>query len=371
MQSRPKPCTWCRCVGLALALAISGSDSQGAVTGGSARVSAVVQELIDASPASVTSESDEADLLTGTFPASASGELVSVDLGGVLVSQGYGLARLDDPTVLQQANPEEFRLEAACYSNADNVAYIVEATAVEERRILFATGADPGVVFDGTGTRSIESTVFLSGAVILWATTPSADWGGLEGEVTVSVMDTSDENTLFASSISLVTSGVAEPTFTTTGPIDVTILSLDDLAASGELDAATQSALSEIETSGSLLLLAIKEQAHTYRYDVVRDTASTLAARMSLHLRTPPGGVGLAATLGGPFEDLAGFVADGISGVNGGGVARAINAAAGLADPPTSPVPTSPRLCGVFGFEAILFLAAPLAIIRPRRRRLQ
>ena len=34
-----------------------------------------------------------------------------------------------------------------------------------------------------------------------------------------------------------------------------------------------------------------------------------LTATMSLHLRAPPGGVGAAATLGGPFEDLAEFIA--------------------------------------------------------------
>jgi len=370
MQSFSKQCVRCRGVGLAFVVAIAGGDSEAAVTGGSARVSTVVQELIDAVPASVTSETDEAELLTGTFPASASGELVSVDLHNLLIAQGYGLARLDDPTLRQQANPEEFRLEAACYSNADNVGYIVESTAIQQRQILFTAETDPEVVFNGNAARTIESTVFLSGAVMVWVTTPSADLSGLEGEVAVSVMD-GDENTLFEGSISLVTSGATEPAFTTTGPISVTVMSLDDVAAADQVDDETLTALKQIDAAGSLLLLAVREQAHTYRYDVVTDTAMTLTARMSLHLRTPPGGVGLAATLGGPFEDLADFVADGISDVNGTGVERAINAAAGLTAPPASPTPASPRLCGVFGFEAMLFLAAPVAIVRARRRRPQ
>ena len=363
----------CSCwawTGLVVVALVAGSPSQAAVIGVSATASTVVQELIDSDPASVTSESDEADLLAGTFPASARGELVSVDLSGVLVSQGFGLARLDDPTLLPQGNPEEFRLEAACYSNADNVAYIVETTATEERDVLFTADADPDVVFNDDGTQTIESSLFLSGAVFVWSTEPSADLTGLEGELAVSIID-GNGNTLLAGSISLVTSGIAEPSFTTTGPISVTVMSLDDLAAFGELDDDTLTALEQIDATGSLLLLAIEDQAHTYRYDVVADTAITLTAQMSLRLRTPPGGVGVAATLGGPFENLAGFVADGIANVNGTGVERAINAAAGLTAPLALPAPRSPLMCGLFGFEAMLLMAAPVLIVRSRRRRTQ
>lgn len=370
MQSLSKQCVRCCGVGLALVVAITGSESEAAVTGGSARVSTVVQELIDEVPASVTSESDEADLLAGPLPASARGELFSVDLNEVLVSQGYGLARLDDPALRQQGNPQEFRLEAACYSNADNVAYIVETTATEQRHVLFSADADPEVVFNDDGTLSIESTVFLSGAIFVWSTAPSADLSELQVEVAISVMD-GNGNTLFEASISLVTSDATEPSFATTGPISVTVMSLDDLAAPGDIDVETLTALEQIDATGSLLILAIEDQAHTYHYDVVAGTALTLTAEMNLHLRAPPGGVGVASTLGGPFEDLADFVADGIPDVNGTGVERAINAAAGLTAPPASPAPRSPRMCGVFGFEAMLLMVAPVVIVRSRRHRPQ
>jgi len=190
---------------------------------------------------------------------------------------------------------------------------------------------------------------------------------GLEGEVAVSVTD-GDDNALFDSSISLGTGNGQAPTFTTTGPIRVTVMSLADLGASGALGSETLAALEQIEATGSLMVLAIEQQSHVYQYEVAADVAMTLSAQMSLHLRAPAGGVGVAATLGGPFENLAQFVADGLDGVNGLGVQRAINAAAGLTAAQTSHAPASPCLCGVFGSEAMLLVPAPILLSRRRRR---
>jgi len=327
------------------------------VTGGTADVSATVQELIDDAPASVTTESDQISLLSGPFPAAAIGELVSVDLDGARVSEGYGLARLEDPTRLQQANPEEFRLEAGCYSNADNVAYIVETEATETRNLIFSPDSDPELVFDDNGALTVESTVYLSGAVLVWSTVSDADLTGLEGEIVVNVTQ-DDADTVFEGSISLVTDGPSAPSFATTGPLRVTALTLEDITAQGELDDATIAELARIEETGSLLILALESQSHTYTYDVVADTPLTLTATMRVHLRVPPGGVGVAATLGGPFEDLAALVTEGLSGTDGEGVARAINTAAGLAEPVATPA--NPPLCGILGIESMILLIAPL-----------
>ncbi len=362
-----------------------------AIIGGTARVDTLVQELIDGTPASITSDSGEADLLStnpsaSALPVSATAELTSTDLEGELVSQGRGLARLSDPTRLHQDNPEEFRLEAACYSNADNVSYIVNAVATQQRDLVFTTSGNPlaevEIEFNNNGTRNIESLVFLSGAVLIWSTGSPATLADLQGEIQINITR-GDAEPLFATSLTISADEAGTISTETTGPITFTTLSLADLSDTGLLDTGTFDALSQIDQGGVLMVLAIEAQSHTYTYPVTADATFTLTATMEITLRAPPGGVGIAATLGGPFENLTGFVDDGLPDVSGESVGRAINSSAGLdthtgsnagtglgdGSRAAAPAPSS-FVCGAFGLESLLVmmvsLVAPVSLWRRR-----
>ena len=108
-----------------------------------ARVATTVQELMDGEPASVSSDDTQLADDASNLPLLALADLNSTDLDGVLVSVGQGFSEFRDPTRLDQPNPEEFALEAGCYSNAESVSYLVTASAVEERTIVFTTAGSP------------------------------------------------------------------------------------------------------------------------------------------------------------------------------------------------------------------------------------
>jgi len=358
--------------------------ARGAVFGGSLSTSTRVQEVIDGEAGSVTSDEAEADLLYGELPVLSETALSSTDLNEVLVSQGRGLAQVDDPARLDQPNPEELRLEAACYSTAANIEYMVSTTATERRNIVFTTAgsriADPEINFRADGTQTIESSVFLSGIVVVWTTGNDVDLTGLDGVIDITI--TSDEQPVLSTTLSVSVDDQGAVTFDVTGPLTVTELAVDDLVEQGVLDTTTIDQLRSVAETGSLLMLAIADQEHAYQYEVTADQPLVLQADMSIDLHTPAGGVGMAATLGGPFENLAQYVTETLPGVDGAAVQRAINAATftpspwegagGRADSATTPTPTatSTPLCGVFGIEALIGLFLPFGIA-VRRRRMQ
>lgn len=344
--------------------------ARGAVFGGTASTSTLVQEVIDGEAASVTSDEAEADLLLGQLPVLAEAALSSTDLDGALVSQGRGFAQIEDPTRLDQPNPEELRIEAACYSTAANIEYVVNAAATERRNIVFTTAgsriADPEIQFDANGTQTIESSVFLGGIVMVWTTGGDVDLTGLQGDIDITI--TSDEEPVFVTTLSVSLDDQGAVAFDVAGPLTVTELTVDALAAQGTLDQTTIDQLRSLAETDSLLMLAIADQEHAYQYEVTADEPLVLQADMSIDLHTPAGGVGIAATLGGPFENLAQYVIETLPSVDGAAVQRAINAAA--LDRATTPTPTatSTPLCGVFGIEALIGLFLPLGIVARRRR---
>jgi len=346
-------------------------SAEAAIIDGSAAAEILVQQIIEGEPGSVTSERSEAALLAGPFPVTAEGLLASTDLDGVLVSEGGGVASVADPGRLNQPNPEELRLEAECYTTDERTEYVASAWVTERREILFASPdnplVEPEIDFDADGTRTVESSLFLSGALFLWASDDTVDLSRVQGGVDVRVHH-GDETALVAT-LALGVDGAGDAAFTVTGPMAVTPITLDDLANQDTLDEEALESLHRIDETGTLLILAIPDQRHTYRYEVEADVPSELEVEARIDLRTPSGGVGLAATLGGPFEQLASYVAGTQAGLDGEAVERAINSAVASADA-DSVTPTSATvLCGALGVEALIGLAAPLGIAGGRRRR--
>lgn len=368
---------------MGLVTSVAPLGARAAVIGGTASTSTLVQEVIDGEPGSVTSDAGEADLLAGPLPVLSEAALTSTDLNAMLVSQGRGFAQVDDPTRLDQPNPEELRLEAACYSKAANIEYVVNSSATELRHVVFTTAgsdvADPEIRFNANGKQTIESSVFLSGIVMVWTTGTDVDLTGLEGTVDITI--TSDAEPVWSTTLAVSVNDQGAPTFDVTGPLTVTELTVDDLAAQETLDAATIDQLRSLAESGTLLMLAIEDQEHPYQYEVTADVPIDLQANMTIDLHTPPGGVGMAATLGGPFENLAQYVTETLPSVDGAAVQRAINAAAfspsssdvpgGTTDGATTPTPTGTAtpLCGVFGVEGLIGLFLPFGMAVRRRGR--
>jgi hypothetical protein len=341
-------------LGVAGAIAFLTSEASASVISTSAVVSTTVQELIDGASGSMTTDSAETLDDLSNVPLRASGILTSTDLDLVLIAQGQAFGDFMDPARLDQPNPEEFGLEVASYAQGDSVAYSVSSVASEFRTVSFSASEIDFGVF---GTQTVESRIFLSGAMLFWSTQPGLDLSDIHSEVAVSVVREDTGETLFSSS--LVVSGAAEPT--TQGPIQFDVLELDELVAAG-VDADSLAILERVEREGSLIIVVIPEQEHPYTYRVVEDEPFVLNARFETRVQNKPGGTGAAVALGRPFQNLAAFIGDALPGVDGTAMQRAINLETasrniGLVRSAGSSSEVSGRsVCGALGVESVAML---------------
>ena len=353
-----------------------GPSAQGAIIDIDAAVSTTVQELIDGAPGSVTSDAEQLDGGFSDLPLLASGDLVSTDLEGVLVSMGQAFSGLEDPTRLKQPNPEEFGVEVECYSNADSVSYSVISSASESRTVVFTTAgsslAPPEIDFGLGSRRTVESRVFLSGAIIFWSTDAELSLDDMLGELTVTVTRDDTGAVLFETALTVAGDGVENVEPVSSGPIRFDILEVEDLTQEG-LDQETVAALEELAGTGTLVIIAIPQQEHAYTYTVTADQPLVITATMSTRARNIPGGTGVAATFGRPFENLADFIEQGLDGIDGAGIERSINAKSarsiGLVESQDPSTSRPQRLCGMLGLESAALLALSLValVARPRR----
>lgn len=350
----------------------------GAIIDLDAGVTTSVQELIDGAPASVTSDSDALDSTASNFPLTASGDLVSTDLDGTLVSMGQAFSALSDPTRLDQANPEEFSIEVGCYSNTESVAYSIAGSAFERRTVVFTTEgssvAPPEIDFGFGSTREVESRVYLSGAVIVWSTKPDPNLEDLLADLNVSVVRSDDEAILFYSSLNMTGQGTGQVATTSAGPIVFETVSLDDLADEG-VDADSIAVLEKVEQEGTLIVLVIPPQEHPYTYTVTADQSFVMTAALDVSVRNVPEGTGVAATWGAPFENLASFIEQGLAGVTGGAIEQSVNKviearSIGLVPSDDGPtMQTRSPLCGALGLEVAVMATFALFLTFNRSRR--
>lgn len=370
-------CLWVRC-SVAIAVFAAAAPASAAIIGTEAVVSTTVQELIDAVPASVTDDSNELDADAPILPLVASGDLLSTDLDGVLVAMGQAFAEFSDPTRLDEPNPEEFALEVACFSSADAVSYSVTSQAQETRTVVFTTSgnplAPPEIDFGSASTQSVESRIFLSGAVIFWSTESGRELDDMLSEFRVTVTREDSGDKLFETTLTIDGGDTGRLRRGSTGPIRSEVVDLEDLRNEG-VDEETLSILAGIESEGTLIVVVIPPQEHPYTYTVTADEPLVLRAELTARVQNIPGGTGVAATLGGPFENLVDFIEEGLPGVDGRALQRSVNAAMnaraiGLVTPPRSSFrwPIG-NLCGVLGFESAALLGLGLVMMLGRSRR--
>lgn len=326
-------------------------------------VETVIQELVDGTVASTSSATDTLNTDQSNFPLLASGELTTTDLDGTSLSLGQGFSQFLDPTRLNQPNPESFALEVSSYSNAADTAYVVTSTASETRTVLFAGPDNPTlqaeIQFDDDLTREILSRVYLSGAVVLWSTDDDVNLNGLMADITVTITNGATGEILFGTTLSVDVNTGGAVNATTTGDIRVQQVNINAFINS-QVDDDTANILDEVEENGTLIILTIPQQFHNYTYTVTADTPFLLTANLEMTVRNAPGGTGVAATLGRPFENLAEFIEEGLPGVDGETIEKTINgeinqSLAGLDDKPEGQTLPGDSFCGAFGVELMIF----------------
>ncbi len=351
-----------------------------AIVDNDATVSTRVQELIDGEPGSINSHSETLDRLSPNVPVVATAHLTSTDLEGKLVSLGQGFSQFTDPTRRDRPNPEEFALEVACYSKSESVSYLVTSSALESRTIVFTrrgnAAASPEINFGLSSTREVESRVFLSGAVLIWSTEPDINLDGLLTELRVTVTRDGRRTPLFETTLAVAGHGVGQVESTATGPIHFEVIELDELLDAG-IDQQSAAVLQAVADEGTIAILVIPSQEHAYTYTVTASEELVLTANLETRIRNIPGGSGVAATLGRPFEELAGFIEQAIPGVDGAAFQRSLHRAIarrdlGLVSQNGTRQPrTAKGMCGAFGLEGAITLALGLFLSVGRLVRLQ
>ncbi|MEK7731471.1 MAG: hypothetical protein AAB363_06395 [Planctomycetota bacterium] len=350
-----------------LLVVAASAPALGAIVRTQARVETTVQELIDGAPGSVNADDGEFTADGVDLPLSVSVTLTSTDLDGALVSLGQGFSEFADPARLDLPNPQEFALEVACYSNAESISYSVTSIASEARTVLFtrrgSSAAPPEISFVGGSTRQVESRVFLSGAVVLWSTNAETNLDELRLELAVTITRDDDVTPLFETTLTVDGDDINP---SATGPIRFELVDLSELETLG-LDEATLTVLQQVEAVDTLLVVVIPPQEHAYRYVVSADEELTLNAGLEVRVRNAPGGTGVAAVLGRPFQDLADFIERGLPGVDGEVVQRSLNDATANRAISLVPSPDTtraiPRLCGAGG-AAMIGLIFLLGLMR-------
>lgn len=353
---------------------VQANRALGEILSSSATVATNVQELVNGAPGSVSLDDRDVDSQAEDFSAHAASAIESTDLNGELVGMGQSFSDFDDPRRLDQPNPEEFGLEVACYSNDAGVSYIIESNATESRDIVFTSAgsvvAEPEIEFERDGTATVESRVFITGAVVFWSMEAAKDLTDMQAKLDVVVSRDGTETPLFETSLAIAGTTDGQVDSTTEGALQSDLVTLDELAELG-LDEDSLAVLEALEREGTLQVIAIPSQEHAYRYQVTADESFKITAELRARVQNAPDGTGVAIVLGRSFENLIDVIEQAIPELNGGAVQRSINAAVaareiGFVDDS----PSTQGMCGAMGSSGVAMLAMGLAFVGPMRRRL-
>ncbi len=361
-----------------VAVFAAAASASAAIIDTDAVVSTTVQELVDGVPASVRTDSEQLEADAPILPLVAEGDLLSTDLDDVLVAMGQAFAEFSDPTRLDEPNPEEFALEVASFSSADSISYSVTSEAQETRTVVFTTSgsalAPAEIDFGTASTQSVESRIFLSGAVIFWSTEPGRELDDMLSEFRVTVTREDSGDKLFETTLTIDGGETDRLRRGSTGPIRSEVVDLDDLRDEG-VDEETIAILARVESEGTLIVVVVPPQEHPYTYTVTANEPLVLRAELTARVQNIPGGTGVAAAFGGPFENLVDFIEEGLPGVDGRALQRSINAAVnaraiGLVTPPSASVRwPAGNLCGALGFGSAALYGLAFFVMLGRSRR--
>ncbi|MEW6200152.1 MAG: hypothetical protein AB1601_15990 [Planctomycetota bacterium] len=273
---------------------------------------------------------------------------------------GAVAAQFADPLTAGGANPEEFAISVTLNSLLADVYYTGTASSAEVRTIRLRPG-DVGPAPAGTRV-TVAGRLYLDGALAVFAVPEVDDLTGAEVVLRVTVKqeaDGAEPKKVLEGELRLT--GRSEPPlsvatagdFPTRGVFDVNLAALDP-----EL--------------GLFRVLVFPQLRMDYTYEAVVDEPLTLRATVEVEATNAPGGVGVAALLGTPFETLPEVIA---KTRNEAAAKRMATAIAGeRAAPSGEPLAAAGRLaqpvfplCGALGVETVLGLCG-IAALRGGRR---
>ena len=341
------------------------------------------QEFIAGEPVSFDQSFEDFLLTTADLPVQVASRLVVPTVDDSLVAAGQGFADYFEPVMSVNVNPEEFGLEASCFSIVPDYAHEVTARAVEDRTIQFTRQE---LDSEAGEERDIESSVYLSGAIIVWSQDPARDLTGLTARMTFTVdqfrgADGSETDgdglNLFRAVVGVEGSagGAVAPNIAGEGDADVQYVFGGPETV---LQRVTGSELLEeyFDLMGQVYVLLIPNQAIDYQYQAEAGEEFELVAEFIVEAKALPDGTGVSAVFGRGFEALAEQIAEAFADVDAQEVESAVNRAqieAGQSltlpanDGDTTAADNGTALCGATGFGTLGLLA--LAMLPLMRRR--
>lgn len=305
------------------------------------------------------------------LPIQTVARLETIDDADRLIARAVGVADFRDPALSVLPNPEEFGLEADCFSNDGVTSYEVTSTAVETRSIVLGAAA---LANPGGDPQTVSSNVFLSGAIFVWTNDPDRDLTGLSAELVMVVRQRFDDGRdLEVYNERVEVRGGPNGSVQIGGTPDVLALLFEVQELPDPIvQAFPGEAIGDLGSFDRAHVVLIPFQPREYRYEALVDEAFELEATFETHVVNLPGGTGAGAVFGRSFEVLAEVIRDGRPSTEPLAVQARINHALAKFNREAQSVrgsPILPEICGVFGFEAFaMMVLSPFLCIVPRPR---
>ncbi len=335
-----------------------------------ARLDSRCQEFVSGEAVSFDQGFEEFELTSVVLPLRVTSSLELPSASPFLAATAQGFADFYEPRVALDRNPAELALEADCFSVDPDVSYRVISSVQEARTLRFNQAELRTTESDA---QEVISSVFLSGAFIVWSQDPFRDLTGLSGRIDFAIEKFSgpdrpaegaagdDLTVVFHSALGVTGTpgGVVNPfiegrgTFLFGGPDLVREL----------IDPAPDAPPDGFDEMGRVSVMVIPIQEMTYRYQARPGEQFELLARVTVEVNNIPGGTGISAVFGRDFEALGTMLEGAFPDVDGEATQMAVNTARVRAQPVASDqvaAETAPRrgTCGAVGAEAIAVLAA-------------
>jgi hypothetical protein len=320
-----------------------------------ATITAQVQEYVGGVEGSFDSAFEDFGTTSMTLPIQVAAGLLPPEETSTNGFIAQAFADFRDPAAATSRNPGEFGLETDAYAQGPDIHFAGEAVAAETRRVVFS--GDELSLLAGEDQQRVQSSVFVSGAAVIWSQDPGRDLTGLSVSLRISVEQRlPDAAPLVVFQASLTVQGAPDAVVTLDSPdgIVATLGGPELISAVGGF--TEPQLLQELADLGRLHLLLIPRQELTYFYTVPRDVEFDLTATVESRAVNLPGGTGVGAVFGRTFETLTEVIGQSTAAASkGAALQAAVNAAmldapASRREPGDAPVAASPAvLCGAMG----------------------
>ncbi|MCP4593923.1 MAG: hypothetical protein GY842_24580 [bacterium] len=344
-----------------------------------ATIRAEVQEFVGGEEGSFDSAFEEFGATSATLPIHVAARLLPTEGASTNAFVGAAFADFYDPAVSPNRNPGEVGLETDVYAPSAEVNFAARAVATETRRVVF--NAEELLLEPGDTDREVISSVFVSGAVVIWWADSLLDLTGLSVELGVKVEKQTadadgDAEPVLEARLSVV--GTAEGTLNVERRDGIFAVVGGTELISATAGFTESELLDELAGLGRVHIIIIPEQELPYSYPAEEDVEFDLRATFEAQTANLPGGTGVAAVYGRSFEELATMVAHlAPTETRGAATQAAVNAAIAESESPRGGQQTSAtRLgafsgnpCGVIGLGTLGFMLTLSIGVALRRTR--